>query len=118
MQRYVWPHVQSGAEKYCHKTTLQLTTQKNHDASAVKHCSAYFQHRLSQSNITTNLTNVEPGGSTPQDIHPRGLRSLLRLAMKSAREVYQNGRVFFEMPLFFLIGFSSATGTTIFIFVI
>jgi len=45
------------------QNNITTDNTKNHNASTVKHCSACFQHRLSQSNITTNLTTVEPGGS-------------------------------------------------------
>ena len=45
----------------CFSTHNNITTDntKKRNASTVKHRSACFQHRLSQSNITANLTNRE-----------------------------------------------------------
>ena len=43
------------------QNNITTDNTKKRNASTVKHSPACFQHRLSQSNITTNLTNVEPG---------------------------------------------------------
>jgi hypothetical protein len=44
------------------QSNITIDDTKKQNTSTVKHSSACFQHRLSQSNITTNLTNGRAGG--------------------------------------------------------